>query len=488
MHSQMKAKSSSLLDGQHVFAACARPLFVFFLAGVSALQFSKLDYPQSWHDHHRVLQLLGITLSVIVLPFLPFGSVARLFKPLIALGLIFLVVMSAHDIAVRPVVTESLHLGLLVIVAIWLSGVIRRFDLSDALLMTAQLTIAWYVGTSLLWLMALIANGVSPDPFKFFEGFINPRFFGAWVTLSWPLLLLRPRLPRTVSPPFARLLISLLFVLAALWWSLAFFSGTRATWLAAAVTLALTALCSPASRRIALHGVLVVAAGYLLQQLLFVKLPLWASGVEVSDALDRLREGASLSNRDVLWQAAWQGIVERPWLGAGPMMFSATNNGVASTTHNIVLQLAYEWGVPFTLLVIAATVRALWRQFQRCRLDASPASAQTRLVLWMCIVGGLIEAQLDGLLSAPHSQLLFVVLVAWLMSLDESPPVRFNAIQENLWKVLRFAPLAMMLTLWWAIWPELSNLEPWETETLALTGVGHFQPRFWLQGVIVPPP
>lgn len=485
----MKVKSPAASHiGPHDFSACRQLLLVLALVGFSALPFSKLEYPQSWHDHHRVLQLLGITLSVILLPFLPFGSGTRLFKPLIALGLIFLVVVSAHDIAVRPVVTESLHLGLLVIVTIWLSGLIRHVVLSDALLVTAQLTIAWYVGTSLLWLMALIANGVSPDPFKFFEGFINPRFFGAWVTLSWPLLLLRPQLPGAVSLSFARLLISLLFVLAALWWSLALFSGTRATWLAAAVTLALTALCSPASRRVALHGVLVIAAGYLLQQLLFVKMPLWVTGIEVSDALDRLREGASLSNRDVLWQAAWQGIVERPWLGAGPMMFSATNNGVASTTHNIVLQLAYEWGVPFALLVIAATVRALWRQFQRCRLDASPASAQTRLVLWMCIVGGLVEAQLDGLLSAPHSQLLFVVLVAWLVSLDESSPVRLTAVQENLWKVLRFAPLAMMLILWWAIWPELSNLEPWETEALDITGIGHFQPRFWLQGVIFPPP
>lgn len=481
----MQARSS-FLNGPQDYSTCGRLFFVLILVGLSALQFSKLDYPQSWHDHHRVLQLLGITLSVMVLPFLPFGSVARLFKPLIALGLIFLVVMSAHDIAVRPVLTESLHLGLLVIVTIWLSGLIRHVDLSDALLVTAQLTIAWYVGMSLLWLMALIANGVSPDPFKFFEGFINPRFFGAWVTLSWPLLLLRPRLLETVSPSFARLLISLLFLLAALWWSLAFFSGTRATWLAAAVTLSLTALCSPASRRVALQGVLVIAAGYLLQQLLFVKMPFWMAGVEVSDALDRLREGASLSNRDVLWRRAWQGILERPWLGAGPMMFSATNNGIASTTHNIVLQLAYEWGAPFALLVMAATARALWRQFLRCRIETGASMDPIRLVLWMCIVGGLIEAQLDGLLSAPHSQLLFVVLVAWLLSLDQSPPVRLTALQSNLWKVLRFAPLAMMLILWWAIWPELSNLEAWETETFERTGAGHFQPRFWLQGVVFP--
>lgn len=461
--------------------------FLFLLVGFFLL-LEKVDYPRSWYDHQRLMELIVITLSVVFLPFLPLFSASRLVWALSVIALVLLTVVTVHGASLRPVLIESFTLALLVIAAIWWAGVIRNCRLTDALLLSTQLSIAVYVAISLLWFAASLASGLLPDPFNFFEGFINPRFFGAWVTLSWPLLLLRPRLPGTVSPSFARLLTSLLFVLAALWWSLAFFSGTRATWLAAVVTLALTALCSPASRRVALHGVLVIAAGYLLQQLLFVKMPLWVTGMEVSDALDRLREGASLSNRDVLWRAAWQGIVERPWLGAGPMMFSATNNGVASTTHNIVLQLAYEWGVPFALLVIAATVRALWRQFQRCRLDASPASAQTRLVLWMCIVGGLIEAQLDGLLSAPHSQLLFVVLVAWLLSLDEPPAVRLSALQLNQWKVLRFAPLAMMLTLWWAIWPELSNLEPWETQTLALTGVGHFQPRFWLQGVIFPPP
>ncbi|WP_439535142.1 O-antigen ligase family protein [Methyloversatilis sp.] len=463
-------------------------VLVCLFAGFHVFVLTKPEYPQSWYDHQRLMQLACITLSVAILPFLTSSVARQLFRALVCISVVLLAVLLAHGVHGRPVIIESLTLALLIITAVWWSGLIRTLELGDALLLAAQLSIAWYAAISILWLVLSVSNGLLPDPFAFFDGFVNPRLFGAWVTLSWPLLLLRPRLLKNVPPTLAKFLIFLLFSLAAVWWSLAFFSGTRATWLAAAVMLALTALCSPVSRRIALHGVLVIAAGYLLQQLLFVKMPLWMTGVEVSDALDRLREGASLSNRDVLWRAAWQGIVERPWLGAGPMMFSATNNGVASTTHNIVLQLAYEWGVPFTLLVIAATVCTLWKQFQRCRIDASPASVQTRLVLWMCIVGGLIEAQLDGLLCAPHSQLLFVVLVAWLVSLDESPPVRLTAIQENQWKVLRFAPLVMMLILWWAIWPELSNLEPWETETLDLTGVGHFQPRFWLQGVIFPPP
>jgi putative inorganic carbon (HCO3(-)) transporter len=459
---------------------------VFLLAGFEILLVLKLEYPQSWYDHQRLMELIGLTLSAVFLPFLPFRSTPRLCRAHALVALVLLAVVAIHGVSLRPVLVESLTLALLVIVAIWWAEVIRIARLSDALLLSAQLSIALYVANSLLWLAASLASGLLPDPFSFFEGFINPRFFGAWVTLSWPLLLLRPRLFDELAPSLVRWLPGLLFVLAALWWSLAFFSGTRASWLAAAVMLGLTALCSPAARRVALRGVLAIAAGYVLHQLLFVQMPSWVTGLASTDALDRLREGASLSNRDVLWRRAWQGILERPWLGAGPMMFSATNNGIASTTHNIVLQLAYEWGVPFALLVMAATARALWRQFLRCRIETGASMDPIRLVLWMCIVGGLIEAQLDGLLSAPHSQLLFVVLVAWLLSLDQSPPVRLTALQSNLWKVLRFAPLAMMLILWWAIWPELSNLEAWETETFERTGAGHFQPRFWLQGVVFP--
>jgi len=130
------------------------------------------------------------------------------------------------------------------------------------------------------------------------------------------------------------------------------------------------------------------------------------------------------------------------------------------------------------------TVQALLRQFVRCRTGTDPATDPTRLVLWMCIVGALIEAQFDGLLSAPHSQLLFTVLVAWMVSLDAPTAAGFTGIRAKAWLVLRFTPLAMTLVLWWAVWPELSNLEPWELQTWERTGAAHFQPRFWLQGVI----
>lgn len=455
---------------------------MFLLAGFHLLLLSKFDYPRSWYDHQRLMQLAALTLSAVFLPFAPARGTPSVFKAIAVSVAVLLAVLCVHGLQWRPVLIESLTLALLVIVATWWGGLIRTWRLSDALLLSAHLAISWYVALSFLWLGLSLAHGVPPNPFTFFDGFINPRFFGAWITLSWPLLLVRPRLFQGSGIRHARLLSAALFMLAGLWWSLAIFSGTRATWLAAAVMLVLAAFCSRSARCLVLRGVLVIATGCVLHQLLFVQIPLWATGLEPVNAFARLREGGSLSQRDVLWGLAWQGISERPWFGAGPMMFSAIPNGVASTTHNIVLQLAHEWGVPFALLVVAVSLRALWRQFLRCRAGDDPI----RLVLWMGLVGALIEAQFDGLLSAPHSQLLFTVLCAWLVSLDEPATAKLSARRANAWKVLRFAPLLLALALWSAVWPELSRLDEWELEAWKKTGVGHFQPRYWLQGVIFP--
>jgi hypothetical protein len=466
-------------------ARLAVPAMLFVFAGFNALLLCKLDYPQSWYDHQRVMQLACITLSLVFLPFLSERIAPSLFRALACICGVLLVVIFVHGAHGRPVVIESLTLALLVIAALWWSDLIRTIDLGDALLLAAQVSIAWYTARSIFWLVVSVSNGMLPDPFVFFDGFVNPRLFGAWVTLSWPLLLLRPRAFRGDGLVRAWLLPSLLLALGAVWWSLALFSGTRAAWLAAVAVVGLTAaLGGPAGRRIALRGVLVIAAGYVLHQLLFVHWPAASTGLEAMSSLDRLREGASLSQRDVLWWRAWQGIVEHPWFGAGPMMFSATGTGVASSTHNVTLQLAYEWGVPFALLVIAATARALWLQFERCRTDMDP----TRLVLCMCVVGALVEAQLDGLLVAPHSQLMFAVLCAWLMSLDPPVTTPLSDWRARAWQGVRFLPLLMALVLWWAVWPELSRLEAWELESLQKTGIGYFQPRFWLQGVIVSAP
>ncbi len=459
--------------------ACFALLFLF--AGYYFLVLAKPDYPRSWHDHQRLMQLAGLTLSAVLLPFSFFVAPARALRAGGALSVVLLVVLIIHGTESRAAVIESLTLALLVVSTVWWAGLIQKYRLSDALLIAAQLSIAWYVAVSVLWLLLSLSYGTPPNPLTFFEGFINPRFFGAWVTLTWPLLLLRPRGLVSEDVVIRKSLSCALFVIAALWWALAIFSATRATWLTVFAVLVLTALCSADARRFALRGALVVLAGYILHHLLFIVLPSTLFGLEPLNALDRLRGVMTLSRREVLWEIALRGIAERPWLGAGPMMFAATNNGIASTVHNITLQFAYEWGIPFTVALVLATVRGMRNQFVRCRNDPDP----TRLALWMCIAGGLIQGQIDSLLNAPHSQIVFLALCAWLISLDPLAADDATATQMRVWRIVRFIPLLLVCALWWVVRPELSRLEAWERETWEQTAAPHYQPRYWFQGVIL---
>lgn len=444
----------------------------------------KLDFPASWYDHQRFVQLGVLTASAAVIPFVSFGRSFSLLCASVACVLALCVVLIVHQMPNRFMLIESLNVALLVMSAIWWAGLIRGCRLADATLLAVQLSVALYVMMLVAWLAATVPSGLLPNPFTLFDGFVNPRFFGAWVTLTWPLLLLTPACCKGCSPTLQRSISISLFALAALWWSLAIFSGSRAVWLAAAVTILVVATRGGPARRIAARGTAVIVVGLVLHQLIFIQLAGWMTGVDPADALDRLRTDIGLSHRDVLWAIAWQGMIEHPWFGAGPMMFSASNNSVASTTHNIVLQLAYEWGVPATLLVIGLVVRALWRQYLRCRSE----SDSFRLVLWMSIVGALVEAQFDGILSAPHSQLLFTLMVACMLSLDEPAGPVLSGAMARIWPAARFLPLVMAICLWCAIWPEFSRLQAWEREVWEHVGVGHYQPRFWFQGLILQGP
>lgn len=444
----------------------------------------KLSYLDSWYDHQRVFGLVLLTISSLVIAMIPAqrsSGIRTVLTVSVAVGCLYTIMHFQHF---RPVLTEvltvALFIGSVCCWSIFLPASQRAVSFFVAGL---QLSIVFYIILRFLWYVAAIFNDLIPDPFSFFDGFVNPRFFGAWVTLSWPLLLINYNADYNLSPRGCKFIgPGLLVFVGGIWVALAIFSGSRATWLAIISVLFLMLACGAVGRRIAIRGVMAVILGLMLHQLLFVLVPEWLTGKAAVNSLDRLRSGLSLSGREILWRIALEGVTERPWFGAGPMMFSATNNGVASTTHNLFLQLAYEWGLPFAVIATVLVLRWVWFQFMICREEQN----SYRMVLWMCVVGGMIEAQFDGLLSAPYSQLSIALIVALILSLDRRAKTNTGSLTVRMWSLLRFSPFVMSITLWWVIWPELSNLESWEAQTLQQTGVEHFQPRFWLQGVVFP--
>lgn len=323
---------------------------------------------------------------------------------------------------------------------------------------------------------ALVIEGLNFHVREFFPAFSNQRFFGHWVTLSLPLLVLAR--DRHRACPAVGLMVGLL---AALWIAFAIASGTRGTWLALALITLVLPFTGTAGEQLARGMVIAALWGLFTYALMFWCIPLLLSGQASLAGLSRLSEGTSLSLREVIWSEAWAGIRAHPLTGWGPMMFATTTSGVAAHPHSLFLQLAYEWGVPVALGVVWAFVWAGWKQLQRCRREHDPL----RTALLASISAGLLHAQVDGVLVMPFGQTLFVLLCAWLGSLDarDVSAASGSGIGQSA-SAVRVLLIALVLAQICLSWPELRRLQTWEEETRAASGVDIYLPRYWLQGLI----
>ena len=163
--------------------------------------------------------------------------------------------------------------------------------------------------------------------------------------------------------------------------------------------------------------------GLLLYWLLFTVLAGY-SGLELSSgAGDRLT--TSLSGRGPIWWQAWHMIVERPWLGFGPMHFADIPNVIAAHPHQAILQWASEWGVPSALCVIALVWRGGWATLGvlRERRLSMQRTDLLRLCLFAALVAALVQSMVDGVIVMPISQLWLALVVGWLLALHPRVPV-----------------------------------------------------------------
>src|SRR5206468_80980 len=90
------------------------------------------------------------------------------------------------------------------------------------------------------------------------------------------------------------------------------------------------------------------------------------------------------SNRFGIWANALSLIASHPWLGVGfndfnfawtLTPFPGRPNEFFDHSHNLVLNLAAEMGVPLALLVLALLVYALWRALRKAIADGREEGA-----------------------------------------------------------------------------------------------------------------
>lgn len=108
-----------------------------------------------------------------------------------------------------------------------------------------------------------------------------------------------------------------------------------------------------------------------------------------------------------LWQKTFSGSFNNVWLGNGPGSFAAAG-GSFSTPHNIILQVAYDYGYVVALSCI------LWML-----LTATTSLKQPEKNIWVlpwAIIGWLLYSLVSNPQTTPLGQTMFLVTTALIFS------------------------------------------------------------------------
>jgi O-antigen ligase len=325
---------------------------------------------------------------------------------------------------------------------------------------------------------AAFTSGVGVlDTTLLFEGFSNRRTYGHLQTFTLPLLAY-PLLCKSQSGPGR----NWLFVLLILWWMIAIASGTRGTWLGMAVGGVAMLFSGAMGRKWLGWQITGALAGCFLYWVIFSELPSLFDVRTLNPAGERLT--SNLSAREIIWQQALVMIKARPLLGFGPMHFADIVNEIAAHPHQSVLQWASEWGIPSALMVGWLACRGLIAT-ARTNYD-KPSSDEPvdylRICLLASLIGALAQSMVDGVMVMPYSQLWLCIIVGWLLGMHKwrrsAMPV------SSLYsKSVLTAWGAALIFLGYVVVSDVlllkANRQLYQSEF-----GGHFQPRFWMQGVI----
>lgn len=422
----------------------------------------------SWHDEQRIWQLGLLTFASMLL--LVLGQ-ARLpasafvaFAALLGLGLLSALLADWPMWALKE---WGRYAGLVSLALLFALYAHLRWFSASVLGLMAAVGCVHALQFIVYYASAFLSGIYMLDVGLLFNGFVNPRFFGQFQLLLMPVLaalvLLSGKKP---------LLGLVLFTTLALHWCIAMALGGRGLWLGIAVsTLPLLLL---ARRYWSLVVVQLCAGlvGALLFALLLRLIPAWL-GLEVG-LRDVLRGG--LSGREQIWLWAWEMAQAHPWLGVGPMHYSASYNPIAAHPHQVVLQWLAEWGMPATLLALLLGTWGMCFGFSRLRHDAVDHIAAA---LWLAIAGALVLAQVDGVFVMPYTETWLAILIGLAMGRwGRVQPA--CVVQRGFFMILAIALILIMANV-------LIN----EVPTLARDSEAHmakhqtgWTPRFWQQGWI----
>lgn len=441
---------------------------VFTAFCLSAIQIWHQGY--GWHDQQRIVQLLLLCAFAPLGILLPQAMLPR-FAQLLLIGL-FLVGLCSSLFAVWPewALKEWSRYAGLILAALAIGGLARRSTWQIFTLWAMAAVGFIHAFQFFVYYLTAFATGIRMlDADLLFNGFSNPRFVGQFQVMLMPVLALlvaRCRQQRRTS------IAALLGLALISQWCIAFTLGGRGLWLGLLASHLALLLINRQFWCIVALQVGAALLGFLLFLLLFKLIPIWL-GLD-PDLRDSLRTG--FSGRERIWMWAWEMALANPWLGVGPMHYSATYNPIAAHPHQVVLQWLAEWGFAATLIALALGAWGLLHGARRLR---QASANELDAGLWVAIVGALVLAQVDGVFVMPYTETWLALLIGLALARWSRPATPSRT--QRLACAIVAIPVLLVL----------GNVLISEAPTLPQTIDAHrtqhhtgWTPRFWSQGWI----
>lgn len=397
--------------------------------------------------YKRLMSVLVALLMLLVVVFSPFPSIGLLeLSYLLALG------VSTAVLAIHAARLTSLYWMLI-------GGLLAIFMLAYGVFAIDHILVSWDV----------------IDRHDFGPGFANVRFFADVAVGVMPLSMLYVVSRETITRIPAMLCLAPLTV----WWWLLWVSESRGALLGLVVAglLALWLLGRGARGPVgllAISGVMGLLGWWYLN-------PLGGAG----GSAIFVRDITSSSGRLVLWRDALAYSVEYFPLGLGPMGFSGDSHLRSAHAHNLLLNIAAEWGLPLALLLLVLILlgcRALIRKARDMPESDKPVFA----CLVMAFFGMMVNVQVAGSQVVPLSALVMVLVAGLVFGYRTGADAIVVSRAETTVPVgatLAWAVSVLMLIYLFVAGLALYRLSVDSMpECFRELGRAYLYPRFWSQG------
>jgi putative inorganic carbon (hco3(-)) transporter len=440
-----------------------------------------------FNDRQRLLELLLLSLVLLDSIFSRLSINPVIKKDLLvvpkrlwnALFVLLLLACISAYLAQSPrhaIIEVSVFTGLC-----YLSLFVARLFLENKQKLTQQITVAIWASI-LLYMLSFYTGYITATIFKTplqwpfpFTGFSNIRSFNQYQLWTLGLICL-PLLAFDVKKS-ARVWLNIALIA---WWVLLFYSASRGVLLAWLAGMLLTTVIYKKSAWLLLRLQLInVALGFCSYYLLFKVIPAAHESSLVTNTVVR----QTTDDRIGLWQQAIILIRESPIFGVGPMHYAwfNTSNG---HPHNSVLQLASEWGLPATLIILAIAGYGIYswlKKFNVGKLQvANKLDSNLAILLFFTIIINAAYSLVDGVIVTPISQVLMFTTIGLMIGLYCNGQLSTDGdktIKSN-YQFRPFFAAIVLVVMVWSTLPELINGLSGNQKgfSMGYTAVG---PRFW---------